>query len=61
MLGVNYWPGEAGESCQSTAESPVWARYSRYEDYHETIKPALVAAGRVIEELLGVQGNDYRY
>jgi epoxyqueuosine reductase len=61
MLGVNYWPGEAGERRQPTAESPVWARYSRYEDYHETIKPALMAAGRVIEELFGVQGNDYRY
>jgi epoxyqueuosine reductase len=31
------------------------------EDYHDTIKPALVAAGRVIEELFGAGERDYRY
>jgi len=35
-------------------EDPVWARYSVYEDYHDTVKPALVGAGRVLEELYGV-------
>jgi epoxyqueuosine reductase len=61
MLGVNYWPGKEGERGQSTAGSPVWARYTRYEDYHDTFKPALVTAGRVIEEFFGVRGTDYRY
>jgi epoxyqueuosine reductase len=61
MLGVNYWPGKAGESRGSKVESPSWARYALYEDYHDTIKPALVAAGRAIEELYGAAGSDYRY
>ncbi len=54
MLGVNYWPGKE-------VEGPRWARYALYEDYHDTIKPALVAAGRVLEELHGVNGSGYRY
>ena len=37
-----------------------WARYARYADYHDTIKPALVAAGRVLEKELGVTPDDYR-
>jgi epoxyqueuosine reductase len=45
----------------SRAGDPVWARYAVYEDYHDTMKPALVAAGRVVEELYGVRGDDYRY
>ena len=55
MLGVNYWPGALRQ------DGPVWARYALHEDYHDTIKPALVAAGRVLEELYGVSGEDYRY
>jgi len=31
------------------------------EDYHDTIKPALVAAERCIEELYGAGERDYRY
>jgi epoxyqueuosine reductase len=61
MLGVNYWPGNEGERDPAAPHRPVWARYSRYEDYHDTMKPALVTAGRVIEEFLGVRGTDYRY
>jgi epoxyqueuosine reductase len=60
MLGVNYWPGGhdgPGAGCSA----PVWARYALYEDYHDTMKPALVAAGRVIEEMFGADGADYRY
>lgn len=55
MLGVNYWPGKLRTS------GPVWARYAVNEDYHDTIKPGLVAAGRVLEEIYGVGGEDYRY
>jgi epoxyqueuosine reductase len=55
MLGVNYWPGQISQA------GPQWARYAMYEDYHDTIKPALAAAGRVIEEIYGVSAADYRY
>ena len=70
MFGVNYWPGEGEAGGQGTAERsrgpgadqrPVWARYALYEDYHDTIKPALVAAGRILEELYGVDGHGYRH
>jgi epoxyqueuosine reductase len=39
----------------------VWARYALYSDYHDTLKAGLVAAGRVLEELFGAAGADYRY
>ncbi len=55
MLGVNYWPGETNQS------GPRWARYAHYEDYHDTMKPALVAAGHVIEALYQASPSDYRY
>jgi len=56
MLGVNYWPGTGlGQ------RGPQWARYALWEDYHDTIKAALVEAGRAIEETFGVGGGDYRY
>ncbi|MBI5771260.1 MAG: tRNA epoxyqueuosine(34) reductase QueG [Verrucomicrobia bacterium] len=54
MLGVNYWSPQA-------PGHPAWARYALHEDYHDTIKPALIAAGRAIEELFDVSGLDYRY
>ena len=41
--------------------NPAWARYALHEDYHDTIKPALVAAGRALEELFGASEQDYRY
>jgi len=59
VLGVNYWSDELRAA--SDGRRPVWARYALHEDYHDTIKPALAAAGRAIEELCGVGGNDYRY
>ncbi|HVS52256.1 MAG TPA: tRNA epoxyqueuosine(34) reductase QueG [Opitutaceae bacterium] len=75
LLGVNYWSealsfGDAapsprsvpkrGEGAASPAK-PRWARYALHEDYHDTIKPALVAAGRALEEIYGVGATDYRY
>ena len=54
LLGVNYWT-------EKSAGNPVWARYALHEDYHDTIKPALATAGRMIEELFEVGGTDYRY
>jgi len=62
MLGVNYWVGpEIARRPLGAGGGPVWARYAVYEDYHDTIKPALAAAGRALEELYGAQGNEYRY
>ena len=55
MLGVNYWPGKLRTG------GPQWARYALHEDYHDTMKPGLVAAGRVLEEIYGVGSEDYRY
>ena len=40
--------------------APLWARYARYEDYHDTLKTALVAAGHALEEIAGVGAQDYR-
>ena len=65
MLGVSYAPdaeqrGSPAEGAASLAR-PVWARYALHEDYHDTIKPALVAAGRIVEEIYGVREKDYRY
>ncbi|HVT73411.1 MAG TPA: tRNA epoxyqueuosine(34) reductase QueG [Lacunisphaera sp.] len=57
MVGVNYWPGRT----ETTGDRPVWARYAVNEDYHDTIKPALAAAGRVLEETCGASPADYRY
>lgn len=64
MLGVSYWSDTFTLApAPSTAGSgpPIWARYALYEDYHDTIKPALAAAGRALETLYGVTDQDYRY
>ncbi len=59
MLGVNYWSRKlAGASPDAR---PVWARYAMYSDYHDTIRPALAQAGRVLEELCGIGPEDHRY
>ncbi len=61
-LAVNYGSGEpAAGSAEEGAGGPVWARYALHEDYHDTVKPGLVAAGKAIEEVYGVSGEDYRY
>ena len=56
LLGVNYWTDRP-----APAAGPRWARYSLFQDYHDTIKPALVEAGRVLERSLGLQPDDYKY
>lgn len=56
LLGVNYWPGEIPAAGEAT-----WARYALYQDYHDTMKTALVSAGRLIEEFYSVTPDDYRY
>lgn len=61
ILGVNYWPGAPIENQESKIKNPQWARYALHEDYHDTMKPGLEAAGRVLEELAGITAADYRY
>lgn len=60
LLGVNYWPGRAEDSRLKTEDRPVWARYALHEDYHDTIKPGLIAAGKILEAVCGIGGTDYR-
>ncbi|MGH7944169.1 MAG: tRNA epoxyqueuosine(34) reductase QueG [Opitutaceae bacterium] len=59
MLGVSYWSEKLARPDASPA-SPVWARYALHDDYHDTLKPALVAAGKALEDLYHVTGGDYR-
>jgi epoxyqueuosine reductase len=56
MLGVNY-----GSGPEQSPEGPLWARYALHKDYHDTIKPGLVAAGAALEAWSGCGGTDYRY
>jgi len=60
VLAVNYGSG-AGEKARSREDRPVWARYALHEDYHDTIKPALEAAGKILEEDHALGPPDYRY
>ena len=59
MLGVNYSRTEF-ENRKPKTKNPLWARYALHEDYHDTMKPALIAAGRALEEIFGVTRDDYR-
>jgi epoxyqueuosine reductase len=59
MLGVNYGMEEGG--ARGPGGGPVWARYSLYSDYHDTIRAGLEAAGRVLEEEGGIGPEDHRY
>jgi epoxyqueuosine reductase len=62
MLGISYW-SEARRThrTEGAPTTATWARYALHEDYHDTIKPALEAAGRAIEELYQAGPADYRY
>ncbi len=61
ILGVNYWAEQSEGSGSEYAGRPRWARYALHQDYHDTIRPGLVAAGRVLEEICSVGCEDYRY
>jgi len=61
MLGVSYWSEKIRDPRSAGRPSPLWARYALHDDYHDTIKPALIAAGRLLEELHGATSQDYRY
>lgn len=55
LLGVNYG------GVEPVGAGPIWARYALHRDYHDTIKPALVKAGQVLEEWGDMASDDYRY
>jgi len=59
LLGVNYWREEQRKA--KGAARPVWARYALHDDYHDTLKAGLVAAGMEIERIFGAGRTDYRY
>jgi len=64
LLGVNYWPGATaptGADEPPGARRPFLARYAGYEDYHDTIKPALESAVRMVADCCGVGSDDSRY
>lgn len=61
MLGVNYWSDAIAFDPSADDGRPRWARYALYEDYHDTMRAALVAAGRALEEIYGAAPTDYRY
>ena len=61
LLGVNYWPGPEIENRKSEIKDPRWARYALHTDYHDTMKPGLAAAGKILEEMCGAAPTDYRY
>ncbi len=61
LLGINYWPGKTVDSRLRTGDRPHWARYVLHDDYHDTVKPGLAAAGRLLAEMCGAAAKDYRY
>jgi epoxyqueuosine reductase len=62
LLGVSYADDATARKSSGMQEGrPIWARYALHQDYHDTIKPALVQAGREIEMIYGATETDYRY
>ena len=56
MLGVSY----AGIETTRAEGRATWARYALHEDYHDTMKAGLIAAGQVLAELYGATREDFR-
>jgi len=62
LLGVSYADETVAQRPSGTDKRrPIWARYSLHQDYHDTIRPGLVKAGRAIEAIFGASEDDYRY
>ncbi len=64
LLGIDYFRGKGKGSVPPESagdRAPVWARYALYQDYHDSLKPALALAGKAIEEIFGAAPVDYRY
>jgi epoxyqueuosine reductase len=60
LLGVSYAEDRGTVDAVSNPGRPIWARYALHADYHDTMKPALMLAGREIEALYGSDASDYR-
>jgi len=60
LLGVDYFQN-GGPRHEDGQTRPLWAKYALYEDYHDTLRPALEGAGRALEEFCGAAPADYRY
>jgi len=63
MLGVSYADEgrkAKGEGREDGAGRATWARYALHEDYHDTMKAGLLAAGEILGELYGATRTDYR-
>lgn len=63
-LAVSYFPGDSG--VDEIGEMPVGAkgtvaRYARYEDYHDVLKPALVRLVETIQSMVGPDENHLYY
>ena len=59
MLGVSYWSEKLRFPTEANAR-PRWARYALHEDYHDTIKAALEAAGTILQQH-GDAPDDHRW
>ena len=55
LFGVNYLPGDPEAAGQRR-----WARYSMYEDYHDTMLEAVREGGRLIAGRFGLGPADWR-
>ena len=64
LLGVDYFQGH-GNPVEADGgarpASPIWARYSLYQDYHDSLEPALARAAGALEEIFGAGPGDHRY
>lgn len=59
MLGVSYW-SERLRFPPGQSTRPRWARYALHEDYHDTLTPALAAAGQILQQF-GDTPDDHRW
>ena len=66
LLGVNYFRDDLPSADDEKGDDrngapPIWARYALNLDYHDTLKPAMAAAGNVLQAWAGISDQDYRY
>lgn len=61
LLGVNYWSESLRFGGDESGQRPRWARYVLHDDYHDTIKAGLIAAGKRLEADYGQTPESYRY
>jgi epoxyqueuosine reductase len=57
VLGVNQGPGPGRPAPGGVRV----AHYAQFEDYHDTLRAGLAAAGRVLEETCGIGPADHRW